>query len=331
MGSQADVIAGKCNGQLMKNALYQGQAYEEGGDNREHVATSLWYLQMRGVVNGFGVDMMRGLRRFLKPPPGALIPSDYDWFSVEAQFMHTGAMKTLLTNGVMGYVDPETKVPQFLLKYGWVDDHDVQCFEVCLSSLQLVFFFNSHGMSQNVMKVFEKHLPSSSTPSNRKIHRSTEQRSRHTVEYLMAVFIANSFLCLNLSNTFPNDTKKMGQKDAWLDFWQHLMCEGGSEKIKELLQMGDEFHFEFRQLVVETWKKVATKQTGRRGIPNDLSSKWVRHGTPDYLELPFLEFIIDGLLPVSVSYEHSVVGVFSSRERSSNSTISGEVTRWSLP
>ena len=139
MGSQSDVIAGKCNAQLMRNALYQGQAYKEGGDNREHVATSLWYLQMRGVVNGFGADMMRGLRRFLKPPPGAVIPSDYDWWSVEAQFMHTGAMKTLLTNGVMGYVDHETKVPQFMLKYGWIDEIDVESLEVCLIHVFRIF------------------------------------------------------------------------------------------------------------------------------------------------------------------------------------------------
>ena len=111
----------------------------------------------------------------------------------------------------------------------------------------------------------------------------------------MSIYIANSFLCLNLSSTFPNDTKKMGHKDSWLDFWQHLSCEGGAQRIKDLLQMGADFHMEFRQLLVDTWKRVASKQSGRRGIPADLNNKWVRHGTPDFLELAFLEFVIDGL------------------------------------
>lgn len=134
--THADIIAGKPTQILMRNVMYQGQAYEEGADNRDHVATGVWWCQIQAVNHGFGVDLLRGLQSFLKAPPGAIIPDTFDWWSISTQFLATGAIVTLLGNGISGYVDPETAAANFLHKYGWLDDFDMSSFEVCCLNIR---------------------------------------------------------------------------------------------------------------------------------------------------------------------------------------------------
>lgn len=154
------------------------------------------------------------------------------------------------------------------------------------------------------MKVLINHLPASTVPRTRKSHKNVDQRSRHTIEYLTIIYIANSYLLLNANSTHPNDTKKMGTKDSWLDFWQILICLGGASMLKELLTKGDDFGFEFRKLLVQVWTKVGHKQVGKRTVPGQLNN-WVRTGSNEHLELLFIEFVIDGLFFIFLEFVSS--------------------------
>ena len=94
-GIMQDVIRGKPSEVCMKNAKFQGSVYKHRGDNREHVPVDLWWLLTLGAVNGFGVEMFKGLRQMLQAPPGAKIPQTFDFRSLAIQFLVTGGGITL--------------------------------------------------------------------------------------------------------------------------------------------------------------------------------------------------------------------------------------------